>query len=94
VFVDDTRVTAGGRTIDADGFEAGGPGLWTVEGPPPGGPPTNQADFTIGGAQFDLHAGVATADTVVLGFGLESIADPAERADLLDHLVDRLHRRR
>jgi hypothetical protein len=89
-FVDDTRVTLGsGAVVDADGFEGAG-GLWAVEGPPPGGPPRNEADFAIAPALIHLGAAVATDDTVLLGFGLESITEPAERAALLGRLLDRL----
>ena len=96
VFVDDTRVTAGGQVLDADGFESGGPGgpggpgRWRVEGPPAGSPPRNQGDFVLGPALIHLAPGVATDDTVILGFGLEAIASPSERATLLGRLLDQL----
>jgi predicted deacylase len=93
VFVDDTRLTADGRVVDADGFETDG-GPWTVEGPPPGSPPANQGDFRISTALVDLAAAVATDDTVLLGHGLEALAAPAERADVLGRILDRLHESR
>jgi hypothetical protein len=46
------------------------------------------------GALIDLAAVVGTGDTVVLGFGLESIADPAERAAVLGGVLDHLDRGR
>jgi hypothetical protein len=90
VFVDDTKVTVGGRVVDADGFESAGSGAWRVEGPPPGGAPRNQGSFVLGPALVHLGAGVATDDTVLLGFGLESIASPAERAAVLGAALDHL----
>jgi hypothetical protein len=100
VFVDDTKVTVGGQVVTADGFEsggAGGPGRWRVEGPPAGSPTPNQSDFALSSALIHLGAGVATDDTVVLGFGLEAVAAPADRAAvlgrILDHLDDPRHRR-
>jgi hypothetical protein len=63
----------------------------TVEGPPPGGPPRNQGDFAFSTALVHLAAAVGTDDTVVLGFGLEAIADPAERAAVLGGVLDHVH---
>jgi hypothetical protein len=84
------RLTADGRVVDADGFETDG-GPWTAQGPPPGGPPVNHGDFRISTALVDLAAAVATDDTVLLGHGLEALATPAERADVLGRILDRLH---
>jgi Zinc carboxypeptidase/Immune inhibitor A peptidase M6 len=89
VFVDDTRVLAGGRVLDADGFE-GPTSRWTVEGPPPGGPVANQGDFAIGTALVDLAASVSTEDTVLFGFGIESLATPEDRATMLGRALDHL----
>ncbi len=97
VFVDDTELTVDGQVVadQSDGFEAtaGGPtGRWQVEGPPAGSPTPNQGEFVLSGALVELGAGVATDDTVLLGFGLESVTSPAERADLLGRLLDHLSR--
>ena len=81
VFVDDTRVTTGAGTLDADGFE-GATRLWTVEGPPPG-LPANQGDFAVTTELSPVSSSVTTEDTVLLGFGLESLATPDDRADVL-----------
>jgi hypothetical protein len=75
VFVDDTSVTAGGTTVDSEGFETG-LGPWTVPGPPPGSP-TGPLDFKR--SQALVAAAVATEDTVLLGLGLEQLATPAAR---------------
>ncbi|WP_084958607.1 M14 family metallopeptidase [Thermoactinospora rubra] len=85
-FVDDTKVTTTGGTLDAEGFETG-LGPWTVPGPPPGSVNVG-ADFTRANS---LGApAVATADSVVLGFGLEQVATPAERDDLMKRIADYL----
>lgn len=89
LFVDDTRVVVGGQVVDADGFESDG-GAWAVEGPPPGGVPANQGDFAISTALVDLAAAVATDDTVLLGFGLEALTTPTERAAVLGAALDHL----
>ncbi|MFG1943758.1 M14 family zinc carboxypeptidase [Nonomuraea sp. NPDC048826] len=75
-FVDDTRVTTTGGTLDSEGFESG-LGVWTIPGPPAGSP-TGAGDFAR--AQADTTAAVATRDTVLVGFGLEQLATAAERA--------------
>jgi hypothetical protein len=77
--VDDTRVVAGGTTLSAEGFETG-LGAWAVAAPPAGSPTTG-ASFRRSQGLFS--SAVATADTVLLGFGIEQVADPAARADLL-----------
>jgi hypothetical protein len=89
VFVDDTRVTTTAGELDADGFETD-PGLWIVEGPPPGGPPTNQGDFVISTVLVEVAASVTTEDTVLLGYGIESLATPAEQADVVGRIMDHL----
>ncbi|MGH3341778.1 MAG: M14 family zinc carboxypeptidase [Carbonactinosporaceae bacterium] len=86
VFVDDTRVTAGGERVESEGFEAG-LGPWGIPGSPAGSPP-NSGDFSR--SRGFVAAGVATGDSVLLGFGLEQVASPAERADLIGRLVRHL----
>jgi hypothetical protein len=87
VFVDDTRVTTGGGTtvLDADGFE-GATSLWTVEGAPPGSP-GNQGDFVISTVLVEVAASVTTEDSVLLGYGIEQLATPAEQADVLGRIM-------
>ena len=90
VFVDDTRVTTGGGStvLDADGFE-GATSLWTVEGAPAGSP-GNQGDFVISTVLVEVAASVTTEDSVLLGYGIEQLATPAEQADVLGRIVDHL----
>jgi hypothetical protein len=86
-FVDDTKVTTTGGTVDAEGFETG-LGPWSLPGPPAGSP--DAGDFRRG--QSFGAAAVTTRDTVLLGFGIEQAATPAERAAVIgkamDHLLD------
>jgi hypothetical protein len=89
VFVDDTRLVAGGRVLDTDGFERP-TSAWTVEGPPPGSPPADQADFAITTTLIDLAASVSTEDTVLFGYGIESLAAPEDRATVLGRALDHL----
>jgi hypothetical protein len=82
-FVDDTAIVVGGTATQAEGFETG-LGAWSVQGPPAGSPP--------GGGNFKrsqalVSAAVTTADTVLLGFGIEQLGTPAEQADVLGKAV-------
>jgi Zinc carboxypeptidase/Immune inhibitor A peptidase M6 len=88
VFVDDTRITTTGGVLSADGFETD-PSLWTVEGAPPGSAPT-AAEFVISTTLVEVSAGVTTTDTVLLGFGIEQLATPAEQADTLGRIMEYL----
>jgi hypothetical protein len=90
VFVDNTRITTGGGTtvVDSDGFE-GPTSLWTVEGAPAGSP-GNQGDFQITTVLVEVAASVTTGDTVLLGYGIEQLATPAERADILGRIMEYL----
>jgi hypothetical protein len=91
VFVDDTRLTAGGNLVDADGFETSN-GAWKVEGPPPGSPPVNQGNFRLTTALIKSAASVTTRDTALLGYGIEALATPAERAEVLGRFMKDLDR--
>jgi hypothetical protein len=91
VFVDDTRLTVNGAAVEADGFEADG-GAWAVEGPPAGSPPGIHGNFAIAGELIPVAASVATDDTALLGFGIESLATPAERAQVLGRVIKPLLR--
>ena len=92
VFVDDTRLTVGGTVVEADGFEADG-GAWAVEGPPAGSPPGTQGNFAITQELIPVASSVATEDTALLGFGIESLATPAEQAEVLGRVLNPLLRR-
>ena len=79
VFVDDTRLVVGGSTVDSQGFETG-LGPWALAGPPPGSSP-GTGSFVR--AQNLFSPAISTRDTVLLGFGVEQVASPADRAAIL-----------
>ena len=91
VFVDDTRDTTTAGVLDADGFE-GDTGSWTVEGPPPGSPPANGSNFAISTELISVAPSVATEDTVLFGYGIEALATPEARADVLGRAIEHLRR--
>jgi hypothetical protein len=88
VFVDDTKFVTTAGTVFADGFEDATSG-WTVTGPPAGSPP-NAAEFEIGLTPPEFFAGTSTDDTLLLGFGIEQIAAPADRAKLVKQALSGL----
>jgi hypothetical protein len=93
VFVDDTRVTTTGGVLDADGFERD-TSSWTVEGPPPGSPPAGDSGFEISTELISVAPSVATADTVLFGYGIEALATPGQQADVLGRATAHLLRGR
>jgi hypothetical protein len=44
----------------------------------------------VGAERLPVGASVMTRDTALLGFGIESLATPAERADVLGRVLRRL----
>jgi hypothetical protein len=86
-FVDDTTVSTGETTSFEDGL-----GGWTVAGPPPGSAP-NSNDWTrttAGG--FPEGAAVSTPWSVYTGFGIEGIATPVARSEVLGRAMQYLLR--
>jgi hypothetical protein len=84
VFVDDITVTTGITSTTAD-FETD-LGGWAIEGAPdPTGPNApNDNDFIrTADVGYVDGPGVATADTLLWGFGLEGVSDQATRASLM-----------
>ena len=92
MFVDDTRLTVSGTVVERDGFEADG-GAWAVEGPPAGSPQASTATSPSPTELIPVASSVATEDTALLGFGIESLATPAEQADVLGRVIKPLLRR-
>jgi hypothetical protein len=80
-FVDDTKIVVNGTTTSADGFE-GATSTWAVGAAPAGSPPNGGA-FVIAGQLVNFFAGTSTDDTLLLGFGLEQVATPADRTKLV-----------
>lgn len=81
VLADNASLVIGGTAADTEGFETS-LGRWTVPGPPAGSPAVLK-DWTRAGELFKTYGAVTTDDTVLLGFGLEHIATPAERTTLV-----------
>ena len=86
-FVDDVTEPDGTSTS----FEGGLDG-WAVPGAPSGSA-TNANDWTATDAGgFPVGAGITTPNSLLLGFGFEGIATPAERNAVmgraLEHLLD------
>jgi hypothetical protein len=83
VFVDQTSLTVDGQQVETEGFETG-LGPWSTPGRPEGSP--------AGGNDFIrsmslVGASISTQDSVLLGFGVEQISDPAQRAAVLKDVI-------
>ncbi|MBW8485816.1 M14 family metallopeptidase [Actinomadura parmotrematis] len=81
LFIDDTKVTTTGGTLDAEGFETG-LGPWAIQGAPAGSP-GNTSEFVRSQAVIDTVAAVSTKDSVLLGFGIEQAKTTAQQRDLV-----------
>ncbi|MGW8061258.1 M14 family zinc carboxypeptidase [Streptomyces ziwulingensis] len=81
VLADETSLVVGGAATATEGFETS-LGAWRVSGPPAGSPAVLK-DWTRTGALFRTYGAVTTDDTVLLGFGLEHLTEPAARATLV-----------
>ncbi|KDN80245.1 peptidase M14 [Streptomyces olindensis] len=81
VLADETSLVVGGTAKETEGFETS-LGAWKVAGPPAGSPAVTK-DWTRTGALLETYGAVTTDDTVLLGFGLEHVAAPADRAALM-----------
>ncbi|WP_405391496.1 M14 family zinc carboxypeptidase [Streptomyces sp. NBC_01102] len=90
VFVDDTELVIGGTVRDTEGFETA-LGAWNTPGAPAGSP-GNTADWARSGPLFHSQAAVTTRDTVLLGFGLEHVADADGRKRLIGKALRSLGR--
>ena len=87
VALDDTRLTTTTGSTQVEGFEAG-LGAWQVLGPP--GAVPNPRDWVVAEQLGDITAGVATEDTLLLGFGIEQLESPAARAELVADALELL----
>ena len=86
VFVDQAGLTIDGIAVETEGFEAD-LGPWAAPGAPEGSP-GNAGDFER--ARSQVGAAITTADTVLLGFGIEQVPGAAERAELLGAIMSGL----
>jgi hypothetical protein len=86
-FVDDVTLPDGSSTS----FEAGLDG-WAVPGAPPSSAANGNDWIVTDAGGFPVGAAISTPDSLLLGFGFEGIATPAERNEVmgraLEHLLD------
>jgi hypothetical protein len=88
LFIDDTKVTTTGGTLDAEGFESG-LGPWSIQGAPAGSP-GNPSEFVRSEALIDSVSAVATKDSLIFGFGFEQVGSVAERNALMKKAMKHL----
>ncbi|MFJ8190186.1 M14 family zinc carboxypeptidase [Streptomyces sp. NPDC096094] len=81
VLADEASLVVGGTTTATEGFETA-LGAWRVSGPPAGSPAVLK-DWSRTGTLFQTYGAVTTDDTVLLGFGLEHLTEPAARTALV-----------
>ncbi|MEV6153121.1 M14 family zinc carboxypeptidase [Nonomuraea sp. NPDC052129] len=81
VFLDDFTVTLNGATAEQTSFESD-LGGWSAAAPPEGTSPSINT-WARTDQVFEEGGGIATKDTVYLGFGVESLTTQAMRADLV-----------
>ncbi|MFD5452466.1 M14 family zinc carboxypeptidase [Streptomyces sp. NPDC127100] len=81
VLADEASLVVGGTATGTEGFETS-LGAWQVPGPPAGSPAVLK-DWARTGTLFQTYGAVTTDDTVLLGFGLEHLTAPADRAALV-----------
>ena len=88
MILDDTGWSSRPASTQAEGFEAG-LGAWVVLGAPAGSP-GNAGDWerSAGLGLESITAAVTTADTVMLGFGLEQLATDGARAAIAAAVLD------
>lgn len=87
VFVDDVTEPDGTTTSFESGLEG-----WTTPGAPDGSADNGNDWVATTASGFPVGAGITTPSSLLLGFGFEGIATPAERNEVmgraLDHLLD------
>ena len=87
VSLDDVQVLADGAVVSETSFEDGFGG-WAVAPPPEGSSQANS--YVRSDAVFAEGAVVTTDDTVLTGFGVEGMAEPAMRVDFLSRALAHL----
>ena len=82
-FLDDVTLPDGTSTSFESGLEG-----WTVSGAPAGSA-ANGNDWVVTDAGgFPVGAAISTPDSVLLGFGFEGIATPAERDEVMERALE------
>jgi hypothetical protein len=85
VFIDDVTEPDGTTTS----FETGLDG-WQITGPPPGSGPNSNNWARTGAAGFPEGAAIRTQRSLLLGFGLEQVDTPANRALIIGRAMQDL----
>jgi hypothetical protein len=86
-FIDDVTLPDG----SAQSFETGLEG-WSVTGPPEGSGPNANNWIVTDASGFPVGASISTPDSVLMGYGFEGIATPAQRNAVMGRLVSYLLR--
>ncbi|MFC7360934.1 M14 family metallopeptidase [Nocardioides astragali] len=84
-FVDDVTLPDG----TSQSFETGLEG-WTVSGAPPGSADNGNDWIVTDAAGFPVGAAISTPRSLLLGFGFEGIATPAERNEVMGRALQHL----
>ena len=84
-FVDDVTLPDG----TSQSFETGLEG-WTVAGAPEGSAANGNDWIVTDAAGFPVGTSISTPDSLLLGFGFEGIATPAERNAVMGRALDHL----
>ncbi|GAA3212562.1 M14 family metallopeptidase [Microbacterium terregens] len=85
LMVDDTKLVVNGAATQAQGFEEGTE-PWVVL-PAPEGSPGNTGEFTRITVEGAFHSAIATADTLLFGFGLEQLESETARAEVVGRML-------
>jgi Immune inhibitor A-like, MAM domain len=86
-FIDDVTLPDG----STQSFETGLEG-WSVTGPPEGSGPNANNWIVTDASGFPVGASISTPDSVLMGYGFEGIATPAQRNAVMGRLVSYLLR--
>ncbi len=84
-FTDDARLVVGGSVVEQQGFETEDLGGWTTPPPHPGSPAVTDSWTRSQSLGFVDGPGISTGHSLLWGFGLEGVVDPADRVALVDH---------
>jgi hypothetical protein len=84
-FVDDVTLPDGSSTSFESGFEG-----WTVSGAPPGSAANGNDWIVTDASGFPVGATISTPDSLLMGFGFEGIATPAERNEVMGRALEHL----
>jgi hypothetical protein len=84
-FVDDVTLPDGTSTSFETGLEG-----WSVPGAPPGSSANGNDWIVTDASGFPVGATISTPDSLLMGFGFEGIATPAERNEVMGRALDHL----